>query len=193
MIRKFSDSEIISSIVAEDKKLDAVLKFLYAKNFLPVKQYILSNQGAEEDVKDLFQDSIIITFNAIKDGTFKGASSISTFIYGTARNLWLKELRKRKKIPLDDLNNHTNTLRQVEMSHSNGEILPTLNKLILQLGEDCQTILLDFYYQKLSMTEIMKKFNLSSQQVAKTKKYRCLNQLMKVCTKNGLTKETLIR
>ena len=55
-----------------------------------------------------------------------------------------------------------------------------------QLRLDCQKILTAFYYEQKKMSEIKQIFDLSSEQVARTKKYRCLNELIKFFEKKGV-------
>lgn len=55
-----------------------------------------------------------------------------------------------------------------------------LGSAIDMLGEPCRSLLKDFYYQDLSMTEIAEKFGYTNADNAKTQKYKCLQRLKKL-------------
>ncbi|MDN5201832.1 sigma-70 family RNA polymerase sigma factor [Fulvivirgaceae bacterium BMA10] len=184
------DQRIIDAIQSgTGKDKSAALKELYRSYFPLIKNFILKNKGRIEDVEDIYQETLLVVYNQIKSGKFRGDSSLKTFIYVIARNIWFKELRKHSKqireiseieqeetieLPLADLEHQQNKIGLIE-------------KLIELLSEDCKAILLDFYYNNLGMKDIMSKFNLGSEQAAKNKKYRCLQSLIKLVTQKGIT------
>jgi len=66
-----------------------------------------------------------------------------------------------------------------------------LVKLVGQLGENCQKILLLFYYENLSISEILETMEYENEQVVRNKKYKCLKQLEQMITENPILKQTL--
>ena len=52
------------------------------------------------------------------------------------------------------------------------------------LGEPCNTIIIDFYINKLSMQEIADKMGYTNNENAKNQKYKCLQRLKKIYFKN---------
>ncbi|HXB91429.1 MAG TPA: hypothetical protein VNU72_04035, partial [Puia sp.] len=52
-----------------------------------------------------------------------------------------------------------------------------LRQLVEQLGEACRKVLLLFYYENLSMKEIVDHLPYENEQVVRNKKYKCLQQL----------------
>lgn len=190
MVRRFSDKEIVDSIRQENADLDDVLTFLYDANLKPVMKAVSIYGGSPEASEDIFQDAIIATYHAIREGKFRGQSAVSTYIFAIAKNMALKAARRKERFSFEQIEDHSNVLHE-ELSENEIDQIPLLRRLIDQLGQDCQVLLLDFYFNKLSMVEIMKKFGLGSEQAAKNKKYRCMKELMTLCKENGLTKESL--
>jgi len=64
-------------------------------------------------------------------------------------------------------------------------------KLMDELGENCKKILLMFYYENLSMKEMVANLHYENEQVVRNKKYKCLKQLEQMIIKNPALKETL--
>ena len=64
-------------------------------------------------------------------------------------------------------------------------------KLVGELGESCRKILLLFYYENLSMREILASTEYENEQVLRNKKYKCLKRLEQMVNTNPALKETL--
>ena len=63
-------------------------------------------------------------------------------------------------------------------------------EIVDQLGEACKKVLLMFYYENLSMKEILEKTEYETEQVIRNKKYKCLKQLEQMLNENPLLKES---
>ena len=57
--------------------------------------------------------------------------------------------------------------------------IAVLNEKIDHLGEPCRSLLLDFYYNNLSLAEIRDELGYENTNVAKTKRYKCFDRLKK--------------
>jgi DNA-directed RNA polymerase specialized sigma24 family protein len=64
-------------------------------------------------------------------------------------------------------------------------------RLVGELGETCQKILLLFYYENLSMKEILDVTEYENEQVVRNKKYKCLKQLEQMINEKPILKQTL--
>ena len=147
-----------------------------------VLQFILNNNGDEDDAKDVYQEAIIVLYNKIKTGDFELSSKLKTYLYSVSRRIWLKKLTQQSKktsniadfedvlVVEDDLEQHElKDLQFVQMKNA-----------LDSLGEPCKTIIQDFYMQGLSMHEICEKFGYTNTDNAKTQKYKCLQRLKKL-------------
>ena len=72
-------------------------KLLYDKLYPKIRNHILKNSGDENDVHDFTQEVIIKLYEKLKKDTSK-ITTLEGFAFGILRNMWLKELEKRKKI-----------------------------------------------------------------------------------------------
>jgi RNA polymerase sigma factor (sigma-70 family) len=174
-----ADNEIVLGILNDSKE---TLNRLYTAYFPMVLQLVLKNNGNEDDAKDVFQESVIVLYNKVKNGNFELNSKLKTFLYSVCRRLWLKRLNAQSRTIRniqdfseiiaveDDLEKHEEKDRQFAIMES------ALN----QLGEPCKTIIEDYYIQNRSMQEICEKFGYTNADNAKTQKYKCLQRLKKI-------------
>ena len=103
-----------------------------------MESLVVTNSGKKEEVRDLFQDVVIVLFNQIKEPDFSLRHNLKSFIYAIAKNLWLMKLRKDKQQPmqLDE------TIPEVSLDDSHFETLANNEKkhlvksLVLKLGEE---------------------------------------------------------
>ena len=70
----------------------------------------------------------------------------------------------------------------VTLNPQMGAVLPDdqeLELLMAQLKEPCHTLLIGFYYQRMSLEQLAKELHYASPNVAKQMKFRCLERLRK--------------
>ena len=176
-----SDTEIIEGIAQGDNRF---INKIY-KSFYPSIAYmIVSNNGTDEEAKDIFQEAVMVLYDKITQNKFELSSKLSTFLYAVSRRLWLKQLsRKGHTSNTFDISDFEDILRVEDDIEHHQEIenkFDQMNEAMNQLGEPCQTLLKDFYIQNLSMQDITEKFGYTNSDNAKTQKYKCLQRLKKI-------------
>lgn len=194
MSRNWTTTEIIDAVKSNDKEQsDLALKHVYKAHFGSIRSYILSNSGTEEDAADVFQDALIVWYDMVRSEKFRTQSTIKTFLYAVARNIWLKQLRNTPKKETMSINMEPTISKSIE-NDVQGELtsLRLLNEVMKDLGDSCRELLISFYFKKASMKDIMTKFGLSSERSAKTKKYRCMQKLIKLFETRGITKAQIL-
>ena len=67
---------------------------------------------------------------------------------------------------------------------ANREAKKLVTDTIETLGEICRKILLAYYYENLSMKEILKLVRFESEQVLRNKKYKCMKSLEDLFSKD---------
>jgi RNA polymerase sigma factor (sigma-70 family) len=100
-----------------------------------------------------------------------------------ARNIWLNELNKKQR----------SGQRDKVFEIGRGQLEPDITRyiddrekkarfrqLLNTLGEPCKKILTMFYYDNMSMKEMVEHLNFENEQVVRNKKYKCLQQLTKL-------------
>lgn len=166
---------------------DQGLKILYQQFFPMVSHLVRQNSGNMEDVEDLFQDGILVLFNQIKKGELVLTCKLRTYFYSICRNLWLNKLNQRKT-EIVDIQDHEAFItiepaifKSIEVNEEKQAML----KLLGHLGENCQRLLLYFYYERIQMKEIATRMNFANDQVARNKKVKCLKKLVTIMNKSA--------
>jgi len=163
-----TDKEIIEHL--QNNKYSRAINGLY--DILPsVKQWVRNNSGSADDAQDMFQDALVILYKKIHAGEFTLSVPLKTYLLAVVRNCWFAELRRRKKLPLAD------AADDIADDMTNEEPgLAIASSAFNFLGEKCRQLLILFYYQKKSFKEIARALSLSSENVAKNQKYRCIQK-----------------
>ncbi|MGM0475388.1 MAG: RNA polymerase sigma factor [Bacteroidota bacterium] len=177
-MKRLSDEEIITGLKKRDNR---VLQYIYKNSFNPVKQLILHNAGSENDAEDIFQEALIIIFRKLKNGSgIDLTASFNTYIYSISRLLWLKHLRKIKRIEIDPLN------RDMEERIEFEEPSPVQDKdlrmaiyqrTLMKIPEDCQKIL-RLTAQDITSKEIANQLGFRSEGYVRKRRHFCKEYLI---------------
>jgi RNA polymerase sigma factor (sigma-70 family) len=180
----------INSSIPDDKEVilgirngtTQTLEVLYRAHFPMILQLVISNNGDEDEAKDIFQESIIVLYNKVKAGDFELNSKLKTYIYAICKRLWLKRLSQQHKFTnnlsfFEDIEESTSDLEEHEHQNRQFQLMQTA---LSQLGEPCKTIIEEFYLHNKSMQDICEQFGYTNADNAKTQKYKCLQRLKKL-------------
>ena len=173
--------EIIVAIKANNED---VLKCLYEDNYFKVEKYVLTNSGTIEEAKDIYQEAFITLWRNIQMEKFYPESehSLNAYLYRIAKNKWLDHLRSchyRKTVPLMAA---ADKREEEEIPEEDVQFIIEVKKHFQQLGENCQELLIRFYYKKESMRTISKQFDWTEAST-RNNKYRCLQKLRELLKK----------
>jgi RNA polymerase sigma factor (sigma-70 family) len=171
LFSKLSDKAVIEGIRMQD---DKVLNYLYDNYYNTVKNHVLKNSGSEEDVSDVFQETIITLYQKITDNNFTLTTELKGYFFGIARNIWNSELRDKKRT--EEL---TMDLPDEEEEASDPLFQKIMTNAFNKLKPDCQKVL-TLFYDGCSYAEIAEKMNLKNETYARRKKYLCKEALMEI-------------
>ena len=182
----FSDSTLVEAI-KNKKNLDQAVLQLYQEHAAVARSFIIGRGGSEQDADDIFQETVISFIDTVQKGKFRFESGIRTFLISISKNVWLNEMRKRQRS--DNREKVFETGRDQEdadISEAIGdrELKQQLQKLLADLGASCRKILILFYYENLSMKEMVAHLHYENEQVVRNKKYKCLKQLTDMLKEN---------
>lgn len=162
------DSEVLEKVSRGDEK---ALDYLYKKYYRMMIRLVMSNNGTEQEAKDIFQDALIVFWQKAVSGKLVLTSKISTYLYSICQNLWRKELERKSRL-VNEAKDGEDYID--EDSKERGKIL---QDCIAALGETCQRVLTYYYFDGLSMELIAEKMGFANTDTAKTKKYKCKKKL----------------
>ena len=133
------------------------------------------NKGTADDGIDLLQEAMMVLFHNLQKPRFVLTCKVKTYLYSICRNKWFYYLKKNKvdlfdiaefvDIPEDPPDTDTWTKDQ------------ELKEAINNLDETCRKLLLYFYFGGLSLEEISLLLNFSNANVAKVRRFRCMERL----------------
>ncbi|MFZ9387366.1 MAG: RNA polymerase sigma factor [Chitinophagaceae bacterium] len=193
VIRNFPDEEILENL-RSGRRMEESIKTLYRSHFEQLSAYITFNSGSRQDAEDVFQEVIVNFIDLVKQNKFRGDSSIKTFLYSMNRHTWLNELKRRgRQLAREEKYERGQDRLEDDAAESiiDREEKKTIADLVASLGETCRKILVLFYYENLSMREILEQTDYENEQVVRNKKYKCLKQLEQMLDAKPHIKKTL--
>ena len=159
------------------------LEYIYKKFFPSVSAFVNSNSGSDDDARDVFQEAIVAIYRRVNDDDFAITCSFKTYVYAIVKNLWLKELEKRKASGVK-----LNVEGEFEVADEQpiegsffdpkSERFKLYQKHFLTLSEDCQKVL-RLFFAKQSLMEISQTMGYGSEKYAKKRKFQCKEILVK--------------
>lgn len=166
------DRRIIDRIREGDRE---VLIELYKAHEGMIANHVYQHSGNEDDVKDLMQDTLVAIWQNVRKPQFELSAKLTTYLFAIAKNLWLKQLDKRKRIKSEDYI----TGKEVADSADPAERMDynIVQKALDLLQDKCRNILMMFYFDGFDMNTIAKANGLASASVAKAMKHQCLKGL----------------
>ncbi len=176
-VEAVSEAELLNSLRNGD---DKVLKTIYRQNYHTIVNMVTNNGGSLQEAKDIYQETLIVFYEKVKEEDFELNCQIKTFLYSVSRRLWLKQLQRKQRytIPLTDSDEYVD-LSWEDVGDKEDQY-NAMHTALESLGEPCKSILKDFYLRNQSMEEITDKFGYTNADNAKNQKYKCLKRLKKV-------------
>lgn len=182
---KFSNSldrEFIQRIKANDR---TVLGELFMKYQRMISVYVLKNGGDKNDAEDIIQETIIVLWQKVNSDSLQLTVKLGTYLLAIAKNKWMAELRKRRKISPQDISENISNGNPSSLDDLvNEEKIEYVRKALEMLQPICKKLLLLYYFEEKNMKEIAKILNLANADVAKSKKYQCKKNLEEILQEN---------
>ena len=193
VVRNFPDSELVTNL-RSGYRMDEMVKTIYRSHFDSLSWYVMNNSGTREDAEDVFQEVVVAFIDLVQKDKFRGESTVKTFLFSLNRHTWLNELKRRgRALAREEKYERGENKVELDTGHliADREGKAEVVRLVGELGETCQKILLLFYYENLSMKDILETMHYDNEQVVRNKKYKCLKQLEQMVNANPALKQTL--
>ena len=156
---------------------EATIRTLYDTLFPKFASYVSKNSGTYSDAEETFHNALYQLIARAKTSGVEIKTSFEAYFFTVCKNLWLKELIKRKKevrndgvfeLRGDDANHITDIIQQ--------ERWELFEEMFAKLSENCNQLLKD-YFKKVPYSTIVKKFNYSSENTAFQRIFKCKKKL----------------
>src|SRR5258708_13365303 len=174
----YTDTELIDSI-SDKSRLNKDILFLYQQYSESTGYFIIHYGGSQQDAEDVFQETVVSFIEIVKKGKYRMEATIKTFLVSVAKNIWMNELKRRERSGYREKQfEYGREQKEADVSYhiSDLEKKRQLRELVYKLGEPCRKILMLFYYENLSMKEIVDHLSYENEQVVSNKKYKFLQQ-----------------
>lgn len=172
-----SDDEIVEGIRGQDER---ILNWLYDNYLQSVRHHVIMNSGSEDDVADVFQESIIVLYRRITKGKLSLSTDLKGFFFGIARNIWKAQLRYKCRITRID----SDIAEDPSVDLFEDQVLERIvARAFGKLKPDAQMIL-KLYSEGLTFSEIANRMDLKNEVYARRKKYLSKEALISLIKKD---------
>lgn len=174
-----SDEELKQLLQSSDEQqVDLAFRYLFARMHPQLSSFIISKNGRIEDVDDVLQEGLIVYYKKARQGDLSTINNLEHYLFTICKHLWHRKIRNAyQETELD------HTLEAIPddttvLQHLLKEEREQLFSQILEtLGSDCYDLLVYFYYDRMSIKEILVKMHYSSEAALKNKKSKCMKKL----------------
>jgi RNA polymerase sigma factor (sigma-70 family) len=176
-MQTISDNSLLDRLKNEE---NASFEILYKFYFPSIASHIINNCGNTEDAEDIFQESVIVLLQKIRQTDFVLTSSLKTYLFAIAKNLWLKRLRDNKLLPVADFEKYQPEAETflIETLHEKTQE-EKLNSWLSKITANCQRILKAIFFYNEPMDNLMRKLGWKNKHTAANQQYKCIQQVKK--------------
>jgi DNA-directed RNA polymerase specialized sigma24 family protein len=173
-------------VAAEERK--ALFVQLYQTAFPLVAKYVSHMGGSFDEAKDIFQDALVIYYEKLAASGVSLQYSERSYLLGIAKHLWTKKNKQNNRHSSLDDSLTGIALEEHSLTSSTDKLLDLLHTS----GQKCMELLRAFYYDKLPMRKIARRFNFNSERSATVQKYKCLEKVRDIVKEKSLTYEDFL-
>ncbi|WP_298903697.1 sigma-70 family RNA polymerase sigma factor [uncultured Psychroserpens sp.] len=162
-----------------------IVQEIYQKSFNKVLVFIGKNNGQRADADDIFQKALMQIIVRAKTRPFQITSSFEAFLFVSCRNLWRRELnKKRKEVTNYSIEEQVSEERDIALSVLEQERWEFFQEKLKLISENCQNILKS-YFKKIPYKDIAQNFGYNSENVARQRVFKCKNKLVQLIKTDG--------
>ena len=177
---KKNEEKVLARIANDDK---GALDLLYKEYREPFISYFKRYAISDEEIKDLYQDTMIAFYqNGVRGKLGSLRSSIKTYVFGIGKHKaidLIKKHAKTKALPEKETEYEAIDLDDEELTKEQRK----LKKHFKKLGASCQKMLTMFYYRGLDIKDIVEAGGYKDNNTVKSHKSRCLKKLRTLANK----------
>ncbi|MDZ7897723.1 MAG: sigma-70 family RNA polymerase sigma factor [Arcicella sp.] len=173
-----TEKDIITDLKGEN---DNAFGELYKKYFPTVQRFILNNKGTKADADDIFQDTMLILLEKLRQERFTISASMKTYIMAIAKHLWLNKIRTSYR-DVELTENHFNRLLDdIDVSIEQEKTYQDkLQGYLHKITEHCKGLIHNMFFKDSSIEQIQEQYGYSSRHNAINQKHKCIEQIRRV-------------
>ena len=172
-----NDNYFIQAFLSNDNR---VIKEYYKETFPMMKSFINSNfpMLRDEEVKDIFQESLIALWTNIKEGKYSKNENVklTSYTLQIAKFKILDKLKKKSYQMETQIHPGVDKEEENELFIEEDPQVVLLRKLVQKMPERCKKMLTAYYYDEKKLSEIASSLGIGQSSI-KNEKYRCMKKL----------------
>lgn len=173
--KSYSDQKVIEEIRNGNEEM---LVYVYKQNYTPVRNFILRNNGEEDDIDDILQESVIALWQNVMKEEFHLSAKLTTYLLAIVKNLWFKQLKKKNRlVRIDETGTEREKAEGDQFNALSRIDLTAIHEIIAEMDETCRKLLSYFYFDGFSNKVIAEKLGFANTDTVKSKKYQCYKKL----------------
>jgi RNA polymerase sigma factor (sigma-70 family) len=176
------DTNTLRSLIEKDRP-DLVMRHLYGlrQDFHKAMNFYFKQLEQTEEIDDIFTETLIHFVDKVMEGEIiLTQQPVLFYLRGIAINLIKKNYKKRSK-EFAAAEIFTYLCEDSEWERSSvkerGKLMDYLEHCLQSLGERYQTLLYAFFYEELTVEEVIKRFNYTNADSVYRAKYKALSKL----------------
>ncbi|MEO0340911.1 MAG: hypothetical protein AAF242_17085 [Bacteroidota bacterium] len=166
----------------QEHRRELAFRLLYRQLYNKAVGWVINQRASEEQARTAFNIALLRLEQKVADEAFVLSSSLSSFLMGILRLVWLEERRKVQSYA--DLDDYINKEDLIEETEDKDSIQQSMLRCVQQLSKDCQRLLFYKYWLNLNMKQIAQLLGLKGENAAYSaanKKNRCMKKLINEC------------
>lgn len=177
------DADLLNSIRGDEKRRGRYVKKIIDDHQGFIYKLRIETGLGEEDLKDIYTDTVLLVLQHIEDGIFKGESKLSTYFYRVFYFRTIDFVRKKESNRIDYTDNlpeRNDFARNVLQELEDKEEAFLIFKVLDKMEDPCRQIIMDWAYWGFSAEEIGKKIGVQDPVKFSKLKYNCLSRFRKL-------------
>lgn len=171
-------TEIIEDLKGEN---NSAFGQLYKAHFGMVNRFVIHNNGRTADAEDIFQDTMMVLLEKLRQDDFQLTASIKTYIMAISKNLWLKRLRTAYRETEFTDKHDTKFYEEINLAIENERsYADKLQGYMHKITKHCQGLIHDMFFKEKAIEQIQKEYGYSTKHNAQNQKHKCVEQIRKV-------------
>lgn len=167
----------LNALYNNDEK---IILEIYENNFRKVLKFVINNSGIQKDAEDVFQKALIQIITRVKVKQFEIKSSFDAYLFVACKNLWRRELNRRKKMVTYQVSfEPINEFKDTALSILEQERWEFFQEKLELISKNCKEIL-KYYFNKTPYKSIAEKLGYNNDLVVRQRVFKCKKKLIEM-------------
>jgi RNA polymerase sigma factor (sigma-70 family) len=151
---------------------------LYKIHFRMVSRFITDNKGTISDAEDIFQDTMIVLVEKLRQDNFRLSASLKTYVMAIAKNQWLKKIRTSQRSPKFTELTDSSFFEEITDAIDEGKTYwDKLHNYIDRVTNHCMGLIQDVFFNNKPIEQIQQEYGYTTRHNAINQKHKCIEQI----------------